>query len=511
MKRILLYKAAAVVAMIGMMAACSDEDEFTKESQLSTRSGEADSLIVSETPVLPAKQLRAVWIATVYEIDWPAKKHTQTAQKRLYIKYLDSLKANNFNAVFFQVRPMADAFYDSEFEPWSEYITGTAGKDPGYDVLKFLIDEAHKRCISFHAWMNPYRIAQRSSTSTAFPTLDSRIPKDLVKEYNLIRVYNPALPATRARIDSIVEDIITKYDVDGIHFDDYFYTTKLTSGESYGDDAEYAQYGSGFSNIDDWRRENVNLLVRGVQSTISNTRPGVVFSIAPQGNVENDYNGQRADVMKWMKQGWLDLMIPEIYYQTDPTNYYYFNKRVKQWAQNATNCNLAIGYGLYRFDPSSTVAGFRTNAMLQEQFDLADATNKSTGDVFYNTTSFMNNKCNVDSVIRVRYAQKALLPFYGRYTPVKPATPAGVTLVSDSVLTWDAVNNAYYAVYRSNGDKQVATLVEVTNNTSFPLTEEGNYFVTAVSKDDNAESPISVILKYQKQEQTNGIHEITMK
>ena len=258
--RSLLRIATFAVALIAL-AGCRDSGEEMEEARISTRVNLGDT--VSETPLLPAKEMRAVWMATVYGIDWPNTLYTQAAQKRLYTKYLDSLKALNINTVFFQVRSMADAFYNSPYEPWSRFITGQVNKNPGYDVLKFLIDEAHKRCMSFHAWINPYRIATRSDNTKSFPALDSRIPKTLIKDYNKIRVFNPALPETRAYLDTIVKDLITKYNVDGIHMDDYFYPS-LTSGESMNDDAEYKKYGGSFSDITNWRRENVNLMVQSL-------------------------------------------------------------------------------------------------------------------------------------------------------------------------------------------------------------------------------------------------------
>lgn len=508
MKKRVLGKIALALSLL-FLAACSDEDAFKNDNQIGIRGDGDASDVVQEVPVLPKKQTRAVWIATVYGLDWPNGSYSATTQKRLYTSYLDLLVKYNINMVFFQVRPMADAFYDSPYEPWSQYITGVAGRKPGYDVLKFMIDEAHKRCISFHAWINPYRIAKRNSASDAFPTLSSKIPKELTKDYNTIRVYNPALPETRARLDSIVKDLIVKYDVDGVHMDDYFYPS-LTSGESMNDDAEFKKYKGSYTDINNWRRNNVTLMVRSLQQTIRETRKEVVFSISPQGNIENDYNGQYADVNRWMTNGWLDVMIPQIYYKTG-TGYYDFNNRVNQWATNAKRCALLVGYPIYRYDPNSATEGFKTNAMLSEQFALADAKSKISGDVLYRMRDMVTNRCDINSVIKNRYARKALVPFYGKYTEVKPAAPGNVRILDVSNLTWDAVKECYYAVYRSNGDKKEATLVEVTTKTSYAMPEDGKYFITAVNKHDNSESEISEVVNYSKEEQTIGITPVKIK
>ena len=508
MKKSVLAKVFMALSLL-MLAACSDDGSLTRDDRIGVRADGDAQDVAQEVPVLPKKQMRAVWIATVYGLDWPNGNYSAVTQKRLYVSYLNLLQKYNINTIFFQVRPMADAFYNSQFEPWSQYITGVAGRRPGYDVLKYMIDEAHKRCISFHAWINPYRIAKRNSASDAFPALDSKIPKELTKDYNTIRVYNPALPETRARLDSIVKDLIVKYDVDGIHMDDYFYPS-LTNGESMNDDAEFKKYKGSYSDINNWRRNNVTQMVRSLQQTIRNTRKEVVFSISPQGNIENDYNGQYADVNKWMLNGWLDVMIPQIYYKTG-TGYYDFNNRVSQWATNAKRCALLVGYPIYRYDPNSSVEGFKTNAMLAEQFALADAKAKISGDVLYRMRDMVTNRCDINSVIMNRYAKKALVPFYGKYTEVKPATPGNLKILKITELTWDAVQECYYAVYRSNGDKQEATLVGVTPTTSFTLPEDGKYFVTAVNRHDNSESEISEIVNYSKQEQTIGITPVRVK
>lgn len=497
------------MAALCLFAACEDHDDFLPDNSKEMRAGAGLTDSLEETPVLPKKQLRGVWIATVYGIDWPNGYYYAFSQKRLYTKYLDSLASLNINAVFFQVRPMADAFYDSQFEPWSKYITGTAGKKPSYDVLKFLIDEAHKRCISFHAWINPYRI-EKKSESASFSTLDKRIPKSIVKDYKTIRVYNPALPETRARLDSIVKDLIEKYDVDGIHMDDYFYPS-LTSGESMGDDAEYAKYGSGYSSIENWRRGNITQMVTSLQKTIRNTRREVVFSVSPQGNIENDENSQYADVKKWMSARLIDLMIPQIYYKTG-TSYYDFNKRVAQWASLAKKCPLAVGYPIYRYDPDyGSAFAVNDSSMLVEQFQLADAQSNISGDVHYSMKYIISNPRDIKAVLRARYAKKALIPFYGNYTSVKPASPSNLKILNVDNLTWDVVDGAYYAVYRSNGDKQEATLVEVTRNTTYVMPEDGKYFVTAVNKKDNSESAISEIVRFNRAEQTIGITPVKIK
>lgn len=315
-------KYLTLIIFIVFVASCSKEndDDIIPPPEENTPS------------ILPKKELRGVWVTTAWGIDWPMEEYNAGAQKQKYINYLDLLVENKMNAIFFQIRGMADAFYDSQYESWSKYITGTAGTKPSYDVLGFLVEEAHKRNIQFHAWLNPYRISTRANKNSSFPQLDPKIPAKLTKDYEKIRIYNPALPEVQTRITQIVKEIITKYDVDGIHMDDYFYPSLETS-EKMNDDAEYDQYGkSQFNNIDDFRRNNVNVVIQNIQKTIIETRPDVIFSISPAANMDSNYNTLFADVKKWSKEGWIDVIIPQLYFATG-TDVNSFNQRLDLWSQ----------------------------------------------------------------------------------------------------------------------------------------------------------------------------------
>lgn len=309
------------------------------------------------------------------------EKYDADVQKKLYTDYLDLLVGYNMNAVFFQIRGMADAFYESEYEPWSKYITGSAGVRPDYDVLGFLVEEAHKRGIQFHVWLNPYRIATRANKNAAFPKLDAKIPMELVKDYEKIRVYNPALPEVQERIVNIVKEIITKYDVDGIHMDDYFYPS-LEASETMNDGTEFQKYGKDkFKNIEDFRRNNVNTVVRNIQKTIIETRPEVIFSISPAADMERNYNTLFADVNTWAKEGWVDVVIPQLYFATgnDATS---FNLRLDLWSQYTYENHLLIGYGIYKFGDSQYGSKFQSSDDLMKQFELASAKPK-VKEVYY--------------------------------------------------------------------------------------------------------------------------------
>ncbi len=238
------------MSMILILSSCNKDNE-----------ADGGEIPPSSSLTLAKKEMRGVWMATVWELDWPQSVYDKEAQKKQYTDYLDTFVACNVNTVFVQVRPTADAFYDSPYESWSKSITGVAGKDPGYDVLGFMIGEAHQRGLEFHAWINPYRIATRAQTSASFPELDPKMDVAWIKEYDLIRMYNPALPEVQDRIADIVKDIITKYNVDGIHFDDYFYPDPA-SYSSLDDTDEYMMYGTEYATIEDFRRGNVDKVVK---------------------------------------------------------------------------------------------------------------------------------------------------------------------------------------------------------------------------------------------------------
>ena len=226
------YAAAVILA-----AACNEERANPDKSDKTDNKEDNTENVIKENPTLPRPQLRAAWMATVWGLDWPDGKYDEASQKALYTEYLDSFKKLGINAIFFQVRGMADAYYESVYEPWSRIITGIAGKNPGYDIMDFLISETHKRGMEFHAWINPYRV----STPSYFQEgLDKKIPESMVIKYDKIWVYNPALPEVRQRIADIVKEIVTKYNVDGIHMDDYFYQT---SSLPLNDESDYKKYG----------------------------------------------------------------------------------------------------------------------------------------------------------------------------------------------------------------------------------------------------------------------------
>ncbi len=282
------------------------------------------------------REMRAAWVATVYRIDWPTSVNNASAQKAELNAYLDNLQAQNFNAIFLQVRTMCDAFYQSSYEPWSSYLTGTRGKHPGYDPLEYAVQQCHARGIQCHAWINPYRW----STGTNWNTPQDQELKDagmLLSYTNGSTTYtilNPGLPETRQRIVNVIKEIITNYDVDGIVFDDYFYPNGIPTNSSAGDYKLWNDSGVDMT-LADWRRNNVNMMVRDVYNMIQDNKPEVRFGISPAGvagtastsagqhgvtpcptGSDWQYNGIFSDPLAWLEQGTIDYISPQLYWKT---------------------------------------------------------------------------------------------------------------------------------------------------------------------------------------------------
>ncbi|GAA4134367.1 hypothetical protein GCM10022216_07290 [Sphingobacterium kyonggiense] len=436
----------------------------------------------------PAKEMRAGWIATVWELDWPGVRG-EAAQKAKYIQQLDRLKELKFNAVFFQVKGMGDAFYDSPYEPWSAAISGTRGVDPGYDVMKFLIDETHARGMEFHAWMNPYRISTRGGAGDAYPALHSSVKPEWVLDFPTIRIYNPALPEVRQRLNDIVKDFITKFNVDGIHFDDYFYP----SGQAYKDEEDYKKYGAGYATIADFRRGNVDKAIEGVFKTVSETKPDMVFSVSPAPNKNDNYNNLYADIAKWTSSGWVDILIPQLY-QEIGNSYNPFEVNLSTWVQFRGKAKVVVGHGYYKFGSAGNGAAFQSVDELEKQFNLVRKNDKVFGSAIYSVRDVLANRIGITDKLKTLYAKDVLMPFFGREVAAKPTTPTNVK-INGTELSWTLNgSNVRAAVYYFATKESVGELLSLTSANKLQISKSGFYCVTSVNV-DNVESKESELVK----------------
>ncbi|MFZ6038857.1 MAG: glycoside hydrolase family 10 protein [Bacteroidota bacterium] len=460
---------------------------------------ETDDIEIPEPPsdeqalLFPKKEMRGVWIVTAWELDWPQGEYVTQAQKNQFIDYLDRFKELNINAVFVQIRPMGDAFYDSPYEPWSASITGERGKNPGYDVLQFMIDEAHNREIEFHAWINPYRIATRSNSGVSFPPLHPSIDPTWVVSHEKIQIYNPAIPEVRQRLCDIVEDVITKYDVDGIHFDDYFYPDPSSAGQMISDNADYERYGSGYSSIKDFRRANVDKAIKGVHDVILATKPEIVFSISPAANNEYNFNTLYADVTKWCRESWIDVVIPQLYYEIG-NPYNDFRSRLNWWAQYNYNAALMIGYGYYRFGDPSAPSAFQSTAELENQFNLTKRNPKVVGNILYSAKYILLNRIGITDKLSDIFKFPSVIPFLGRNVAPPPPKPENVR-IENGILKWSVANQAKSVVYYFNDLNKEGRVYSITRENSIPVSSSGYYCVSTLNSDNMESEPSHIVQK----------------
>ncbi|MDY9919329.1 MAG: family 10 glycosylhydrolase [Proteiniphilum sp.] len=441
--------------------------------------------------IFPKKEMRSVWITTAWGLDWPMGKYGIQAQKDQYIQYLDRFEELNINTVIFQVKPMGDAFYNSPYEPWSVSITGERGKDPGYDVLKFLIDEAHKRNIEFHAWMNPYRIATRASNATPYPALHPSVNPEWVVSHEKIQIYNPALPEVRQRLADIVKDLITKYNVDGIHFDDYFYPDPSSAGTMVSDAPDYQKYGAGYNSIEDFRRANVDMAIKGVHDAIVATKPGVIFTISPAASPDYNLNTLFANVRKWCQEGWLDVVMPQLYQEVG-NPYNDFQERLGWWTQYSYTAAPMIGHALYKFGDGTSPSPFQSTAELQRQFDLTRKNQKVKGNAMYSARFVLFNNINITDKLADIYKNPAVIPFLGREVAPAPTKPTNVK-IENGQLTWAKQGNLRSVVYYFADVKKEGVVLAITDKNSLPVTSRGSYCVTTINADNNESEPSEIV------------------
>ncbi|MEJ5053322.1 glycoside hydrolase family 10 protein [Sphingobacterium sp. MYb382] len=482
MKKIVNYVGLLVMASLLFYSCNKDRDTLTPNPDPEPEPPIENGLI------FPKKEMRAVWLTTAWGLDWPLSDYNQASQKQKYIEYLDKFKDLKINTIFFQVRAMGDTYYNSAYEPWATSITGTRGKDPGYDVLKFLIDEAHARGIEFHAWMNPYRIATRAGNSAAYPALHSSIDKSWVVDHEKIQIYNPARPEVRQRISDIVKELVTKYNVDGVHLDDYFYPDPSTAGTMVSDQVDFQTYGAGFANIGDWRRSNVDKAIEGIYKTIVATKPEVVFSISPAASKDYNYNTLFADLGKWCKEGWVDVLIPQLYQEIgNASNDFQTNLGI--WSQFAYKSALVIGHGYYKFGDATQGAAFQSTGELEKQIVLAKKKAKVVGSAMYSAKYILDNKIGITDRLALLYSKPAVMPFVGRAVAAAPTTPTSVR-IEGGQLKWATTGNVQTVVYYFADLKKEGEVVAITKEQSL-LVDKAGYYCVATLNVDNQESKVS--------------------
>lgn len=384
----------------------------------------------SFNPVLPPdaapREFRAAWVATVDNIDWPSKRDLTTDQQKAELQaIIDKAKELNLNALILQVRPSCDALYDSKFEPWSEYLTGQQGKAPApyWDPLQYAVQKCHQEGIELHAWFNPYRAKHPSMKGSCAPSHIAKTNPDVVKEYGNMLWLDPGEATVQQRSYDVILDVVKRYDIDGVHIDDYFYPYPVKSGGKsvpFPDNSSYQRYtaSGGKLQLDDWRRKNVDDFIERLYKGIKKQKPWVKFGISPFGIYRpgvpkgikagiDQYAELYADCKKWLNKGWCDYMSPQLYWPINQTAQAY--KPLQDWwiEQNTMKRHLWIGNFTSRL-----VAGAE-GWSAQEVVDQISLTRQSTatGNIHFSMKALMQNAGGVAALLKTGiYSQPAIVP-----------------------------------------------------------------------------------------------------
>jgi len=441
------------------------------------------------------REFRGAWVATVWNSDWPSKAGLTVAQQQAeLVNIITQLQELNFNALILQVRPEGDALYASQLEPWSSWISGTQGKapEPFYDPLEFAIAECHKRNIELHAWFNPYRAkTSLKGSPNVLPHL-AVTNREVVYQWGNQLWMDPGAKIVQDRAYNVIIDVVRRYDLDGIHLDDYFYPYPIP-GESFPDSKTYAAYkeNGGTLSLGDWRRENVNQMVLRLSEGIKATKPNVKFGISPFGIYRpgqpagitglDAYNVLYADSRKWLEQGWVDYLAPQLYWRTDQPQQSY-PVLLKWWTEaNTKKRHIYAGNNIGQLDGKAW-----KDEEIEKQVKITRnlAQELSLGNIFFSMSSINENRQGIaDKFQNSLYLRPALVPTLSWQNAVPPSPPQGLQ-VNNRRLAWLPGDNnpvRSWTLYRQTGDAWTLQRV-LSAGTTFATVEPGTYAVCAVDR-----------------------------
>lgn len=471
------------------------------------------------------REFRGAWIQCVNEQF--IGMSTQTMQATL-THQLNELQRDGVNAIIFQIRPECDALYNSDIEPWSRYLTGQQGRAPSpyWDPLQWMIEQCHKRGMELHAWINPYRAKTKNTTAISKTNIAARHP-ERVFPYDGLYILNPALPENREYICTVVADILRRYDIDGLHIDDYFYPYPV-AGETIPDASQFRTMPNGFDNIGDWRRNNVNLFVSQLHDTIASIKPWVKFGVSPFGIYRNkksdpygsntnglqNYDDLYADVLLWIKEGWVDYIVPQLYWQIGHNTADY-KTLIDWWDTYASGRPLYIGEDVERTAKYPDPDNGDSNQLPAKMKLHANHSNVS-GTVLWYAKAAVDNIGNIGGMLRDVYwkypALQPLMPFIDDKAPRAPKKLKDTWTSDGYMLFWTAPkgkgwkNEAHsYVVYRFAKGEDVDTsdpsnIVAITSDTFYRLPyKDGStryvYVVTALDRMQNESKGSKVKVK----------------
>ncbi len=470
----------------------------------------------------PKREFRAFWIVTLANKDFPSRPGLSSEEQQAeIIQILDYHQKLGMNAAIFQVRPSADAFYYSNKEPWSEWLGGRQGKEPEpyYDPLAFIIEECHKRNMELHAWFNPFRAVFNLKVSqVAFNHLVYKRPYWFINYANH-KQFDPGLPEVRQYITDVVLDVVKRYDVDGVQFDDYFYPYKV-GGQDFPDELTFRRHSKGFSDKGDWRRDNINQLIEMIHDSIQATKPHVKFGISPLGIWRNQRDDRRgsatsvgqtsydylgADVLKWLEEGWVDYIAPQLYWSMNHRSANY--KVLSQWwAEHSYGRHIYIGQAFYKIGKDSDPS-WQNLEELPNQIQMNRQYQTILGSIFFRSEFLMDNPRSMSDTLRERfYKYPALIPampWKGQKVPDAPRKLRSIETPRRVLLKWKAPQNEephYYVIYRFQAQESIdlndpRAIVSIQKERVYyeekPKKDADGYFfaVTAVDRLHNESKP----------------------
>jgi len=466
----------------------------------------------------PTREFRAAWITTFTNLDWPSRRGLKSEdQQKEFLQLLQKFKATNLNAVIVQVRASSDAFYESKYSPWSEWLTGVQGAPPipYYDPLEFMLKHCHSHNMEFHAWFNPLRaISHDRFSSVTKDHITSKKPEWFF-HYGESYYYNPGIPEVRQYIVDVIMEVVEKYDVDGIHLDDYFYPYTIKK-QAIPDASTFKKYNRGFKDIKDWRRDNINLLIQDISKAIKAKKAHVKFGISPlaiwrnkkqdplgsdTNSGQTSYDNLYCDTKLWMEKGWMDYIAPQLYWSTDNL-YANFNKLLNWWnSKTYKSMHLYIGHALYKLDLKQR-RNFKTQQLI-DQVTLARINSRSQGSIYFRAKAFNKNHQSFQNTFRQTiYQYPALIPTMPWIDSIPPNAPEKLKLTwenSSVMLSWsedkskDPMNKIYtYAIYRTESSTEAVkldakSLIKISRDNQFLdfNTEKGKtytYYVTSFDR-----------------------------
>jgi len=470
------------------------------------------------------REMRAVWVSTLLNLDWPSKSGLSSEeQKSEFIKLLDIFEKNKINTVIIQVRPSGDAIYPSKYAVWSKWLTGTQNiaPDNNFDPLKFIVEECHKRCMEVHAWFNPFRSVYNTEKNPACSSHISNTHPEWIIKYGNNKFLDPGNPKVREYVKDIVCEVVENYDIDAIHFDDYFYPHE-SKNAFFEDYNSFDKYGGTFYDIKDWRRDNVNKFIELISKSIHTKKSHIKFGISPfpvwrsktqdpelgvDIKSSSSYDDLCADVLLWVNKGWIDYIMPQLYGNIG-NNVLNYTTLIKWWNANCNKANLYIGQAIYKLDANSKNKEWQSSQEIINQLNLNNTYESVKGHSFFRAQYFKTNPLNItEKLNQLNHRYPALLPINKNIPAIIPKKLDFVFLENKNnthSLTWDNTNadNKYFIIYKYKGlfpHYSAQNIYKITTKKKVIISEKDlkagyKFCVSSISKTHHESKPTKAFI-----------------